>query len=71
MDPKEEAMKLRGEIENLKAELQEREKSLPAHSVRPHQLLAIEDLEEKIRMAQTRSYVKSPRELLKGQNQEK
>jgi hypothetical protein len=36
-------------MEILKSELQDREKSLPAHSIRPHQLLAIEDLEEKIR----------------------
>ena len=42
------------EIEILKIELQEREKSLPAHSIRPHQLLAIEDLEEKIRTLQGR-----------------
>jgi hypothetical protein len=54
MDPKEEVKKLLREIEILKVELQEREKSLPAHSIRPHQLLAIEDLEEKIRRAQQR-----------------
>jgi hypothetical protein len=54
MDPKEEVKKLLREIEILTVELQEREKSLPAHSIRPHQLLAIEDLEEKIRMAQQR-----------------
>ena len=35
-------------INELKLELQEREKNLPAHSIRPHQLLAIEDLEERI-----------------------
>jgi chromosome segregation ATPase len=52
MDLKEEVKKLLGEIEILKIELQEREKSLPAHSIRPHQLLAIEDLEEKIRILQ-------------------
>jgi len=40
---------LRGEIENLRAELQERKLSLPAHSIRPEQLLIIEELEEKIR----------------------
>jgi hypothetical protein len=40
---------LEGEIEALRAELREREKALPAHSIRPHQLLAIEELEEKIR----------------------
>ena len=54
MDPKEEVKKLLKEIEVLKVELQEREKSLPAHSIRPHQLLAIEELEEKIRTLQER-----------------
>jgi hypothetical protein len=40
---------LEREIEALRAELREREKALPAHSIRPYQLLAIEELEEKIR----------------------
>lgn len=35
-------------MKELKAELREREAALPAHSVRPHQILAIEALEEKI-----------------------
>jgi len=35
-------------IEALKEELKDREKALPAHTIRPHQLLAIEELEEKI-----------------------
>lgn len=35
-------------LESLQAELREREKALPAHSVRPHQILAIEALEEEI-----------------------
>ena len=35
-------------IETLKEELKDREKALPAHTIRPHQLLAIEELEEKI-----------------------
>lgn len=39
---------LQADISRLKAELTEREAALPAHSVRPHQLLAIEDLEEEI-----------------------
>jgi hypothetical protein len=43
---------LREDISRLKAELTEREAALPAHSVRPHQLLAIEDLEEEISMKQ-------------------
>ncbi len=36
------------EIETLREELKERKKALPAHSVRPHQLLIIEELEEQI-----------------------
>jgi len=37
-------------IEALREELREREKALPAHTLRPHQLQAIEELEEKIRI---------------------
>lgn len=36
------------EIESLKAELQERKLSLPAHSIRPHQWLVIEEVEDKL-----------------------
>ncbi|UCG64666.1 MAG: hypothetical protein JSW12_18945 [Deltaproteobacteria bacterium] len=36
---------LEREIDELKAELKDREDSLPAHSVRPEQMLVIEDLE--------------------------
>lgn len=36
------------EIKNLKTKLQERELSLPARSIRPHQLLIIEELENRI-----------------------
>ena len=36
-------------IEAPREELKDREKALPAHTIRPHQLLAIEELEEKIR----------------------
>jgi len=36
------------ELNELKEELEEREASLPAHSVRPHQLIVIEELEEAI-----------------------
>ena len=39
---------LEKEIEALKAQLREREASLPAHSVRPEQLLAIDELETSI-----------------------
>jgi len=36
------------EIEELKAKLRDREAALPAHSVRPHQVQEIEELEEEI-----------------------
>jgi chromosome segregation ATPase len=36
------------EIEELKAKLRDREAALPAHSVRPHQIQEIEELEEEI-----------------------
>jgi phosphoribosylanthranilate isomerase len=39
-------------LAGLKAELQERQTALPAHSVRPHQLQAIEALEEEISAAE-------------------
>ena len=35
-------------IRRLKAELAEREAALPVHSVRPHQLMAIEALKDEI-----------------------
>jgi len=41
-------------IEALKEELKDRQKALPAHTMRPHQLLAIEELEEKIRRLEER-----------------
>jgi hypothetical protein len=39
---------LQEEIRRLKAEKADRQKALPAHSIRPHQLLVIEELEEEI-----------------------
>lgn len=39
---------LEKEIEELKEKLKDREDALPAHSVRPHQLLIIEELETAI-----------------------
>ena len=36
------------EIQNLKDKLLDREAALPPHSVRPHQIQEIEELEEKI-----------------------
>lgn len=47
---KENIQELQEDIARLKDELAEREAALPAHSVRPHQLMAIEDLEEEIAM---------------------
>lgn len=43
---------LKEDISELKAQLADREAALPAHSVRPHQLMLIEDLEEEISMKQ-------------------
>ena len=43
-----EAARLQAEIGRLREEKAEREKALPAHSIRPHQLLVIEELEEEI-----------------------
>jgi hypothetical protein len=45
MDREEELEK---EIEALEAQLREREDSLPAHSLRPQQILVIEELETAI-----------------------
>ncbi|MBU2499307.1 MAG: hypothetical protein KKE57_10430 [Proteobacteria bacterium] len=39
---------LRRKLAVLEAKLQDREAALPAHSVRPHQIMIIEDLEEEI-----------------------
>jgi hypothetical protein len=40
--------RLLNELEELKARLRDREAALPAHSVRPHQVQEIEELEEEI-----------------------
>jgi len=39
---------LQEEIRQLKGDKADREAALPAHSIRPNQLLVIEDLEEEI-----------------------
>ena len=39
---------LKEEIKKLEEALEDREKALPAHSIRPNQLLIIEELEEEI-----------------------
>lgn len=39
---------LLAKIETLKEKLRDREAALPAHSVRPHQIQVIEELEEEI-----------------------
>ncbi len=50
MEEKDTKEALAQEIRALKDELQDREKALPAHTIRPHQLQAIEELEERIRL---------------------
>ena len=42
----------RARVAALKKELEEREAALPAHSARPHQLMAIEELEERVEEAE-------------------
>lgn len=39
---------LRTELDKLKEQYREREASIPAHSIRPHQLIELEELEEAI-----------------------
>lgn len=39
---------LKREIETLKQRLRDREAALPAHSIRPHQIQVIEELEDEI-----------------------
>ena len=43
---------LEEDISRLKDELAERKAALPAHSVKPHQLMVIEELEEDISIKQ-------------------
>jgi phosphoribosylanthranilate isomerase len=43
-----ERMDLEEKLEQLKEDLRDRERALPAHSVRPHQLMAVEALEEEV-----------------------
>ncbi len=45
MNEKEKIIK---KIEGLRAELEALKASLPAHSIRPHQLMRIEEIEEEI-----------------------
>lgn len=52
---------MKEKLEALKGELREREAALPAHSVKPHQILAIEALEQEIALIRNelRSLVKN------------
>lgn len=45
---KERIKKLRNDLDELKERYHEREASIPAHSIRPHQLIELEELEEAI-----------------------
>jgi hypothetical protein len=44
----EERKSIEERLRKLKAELEERQSSIPIHSIRPHQLIEIEELEEEI-----------------------
>ena len=46
--------KLEAELEQLKKELDERNASIPIQSIRPHQLIAIEELEDRIESIESR-----------------
>ncbi len=46
--------KLHEELKRLEADLADREAALPAHSVRPHQIVEIEEIEDKIAELKTR-----------------
>ncbi len=48
MELRGEKAKLMGRLEKLRADLKDREAALPAHSVRPNQIMAIEALEDEI-----------------------
>ena len=39
---------LEDKLRQMRAELEERKSSIPIHSIRPHQLIEIEELEEEI-----------------------
>jgi predicted DNA-binding protein len=45
--PEEKAV-LEAEVARLRAELRERKANIPAHTIRPHQILLLEELEAKI-----------------------
>lgn len=47
MTPEERAA-LRTELQRLRAELEERRANVPAHTIRPHQILILEEIEERI-----------------------
>ena len=45
---------LEDRLRRLRAELEERKSSIPIHSIRPHQLIEIEELEEEIEALEKR-----------------
>ena len=48
------ALDLQGELERLRAELAERRATIPAHTVRVHQMAQLEDLEDRVRELEER-----------------
>ncbi|RLA88257.1 MAG: histidine kinase [Deltaproteobacteria bacterium] len=50
----EEKEKLKRDIAEMEARLEEMKKNIPAHSVKPQQIIAIEELEEEISEAKKR-----------------
>jgi septum formation inhibitor MinC len=49
MDSSKKIDKLEQEITEIKNKIKEKESSLPAHSVKPEMMLALEELEEELR----------------------
>lgn len=52
MELRDQKEKLTTKIKTLQAELKDREAALPAHSVRPHQIMAIEAIEDEIQLVE-------------------
>ena len=46
--PDESLQVMEAKLRQMRAELEERKSSIPIHSIRPHQLIEIEELEEEI-----------------------
>lgn len=48
MDREREIEKLKTEILELESDLHDQEEAIPAHTIRPHQIIALEEIEDAI-----------------------